>query len=152
MTTDADDNWSRALDEERRLAPWRQVIWMIEAGEKPKEALRELAKLLRQGGPIPDFAAPVLAELIDPQHGILDIKLAPKRTGAFGRLKHKESKECDLVEAIEAEMNATGCTQEAAIEKIAPSQQRTAERILKAVRQRRKQIQELLGPFGAAKK
>jgi hypothetical protein len=149
MSADNDDAWSRGLDEERKLAPWRRVIWRIEEVTKPKEAkeaLRELAKLLRQGDEVPRFAYLVLAELIDPQHEILDIKLVPELTSAFGRLKHKEIEESDLVGKIEAEMKATGCTQEEAIEKIAPSRS-TGHRALKAARERQKQIDELLAKF-----
>jgi hypothetical protein len=142
----ADDAWQRELDEERRLAPWRRVIWAIEEGKEPKEALRKLAELLRHGGQVPDFARIVLAELINPRIGMLDIKLVPKRTGKSGRLKEKETEEWALVEKIEAEMKATGCTQEAAIEKIASSRE-SGYRALRWVRGRQKQIDETLTKF-----
>ncbi|MGO9233583.1 MAG: hypothetical protein ACLP4V_05635 [Methylocella sp.] len=142
--------WRRELAEEQRLAPWRQAVWSIEEGKT--EALCELARLLREGDAVPDFVMPILAELIDPQFDTLDIKLVPKRTEAFARLKGKEIKERQTAEQIEAEIEQTKCSLDAAIGKITPGQKRTAERILKRVRHKRVQIKKLLGRFAPTDK
>ena len=69
-------------------------------------------------------------------------KLAEIR--AFKRVKRRETSEFDLAEAIEAEMRKTGCSQNAAIAKVAPSRN-TGLRALETVRKYREEVIAMIG-------
>jgi hypothetical protein len=148
-----DDAWRAKVDEELRLAPWKPAFMDISLAKNPRaaqEALRELVKLYRHGGQLPPFVQELLIDLIDPQKKILNLKLELKWTGALERRVNKSDERHKLAKAIEAEQKRAGSTQKDAIENIARSSPRTAERDLRDARRDRKMIVEALGPFACS--
>jgi hypothetical protein len=132
---------------------WRRAIGMIREGKTPKEPMREIAQLLQQpscqGADIASFAQSLFIEFAAlVGRGMWDIKRGLDWDDARERAWSKGSVKLELAEAILLEKKRTGCTLKAAIEKVAPSlEQRTAERILKEVKQHQKKTEELITPL-----
>ena len=148
-----DDAWRAEVDEERRLGPWKSAAMNLSLArnrQAAEKALCELVNLYRRDGQFPPFAQVVLAELIAPQGKAGNCKLSLKWTGGLERRVKQTDERHNLAQAIEAEQKRTGCSQKDAVEKIARSSPRTAERAIRGVRRDRKMVEEILGPSASS--
>jgi hypothetical protein len=82
-------------------------------GEEPDP--RPLADLLRRGAAPPPVALLLIAELIDPTIALLDFRLIPKRTNAFGKLTARLGRHLRIARAMRVNLEIERTVENAAV-------------------------------------